>query len=233
MTYVFSCRTVDNVELEIDVTFFWEILHIRRLLRRTEDLPGDICNHARSQIINDVSQVTLEKFMSSFNTVIGKAVLEKEDPFFEQRGVVVHTVEVRSIHCKDPTTEKVLQEIIKETTDRLNRLQKQSSENEVKLYKMKGNIDGEKLNGDLLRIKYDHHRAEAIMDGEGQADRIRAFLKGLEGAVGFETQYQMWQSLRKLDGLKSLSTGAGQMYFTPSDVNLSIETLSMPQRIQK
>lgn len=230
MTYEFVCRTCDNVELVIDLTFFWEINDIRKMKHKTDDLPGDICNHARSVIIQDVSQVTLEKFMSEFNTVIAQAVLGKEDNFYDERGAFVHTVEVRSIHCKDQATEKVLQEIIKETTDRLNRLQKQASENEVRLYKMKGDIEEEKLNGELLKIRHDHHRAEALMEGEAEADQVTAFLKGL-GSVPFDQQVQMWATLRKLDGIKKLAMSNSQMYFTPNDVNLSIETLHAPSNV--
>lgn len=47
----------------------------------------------------------------------------------------------------------------------MNRLQKQASENEVRLYKMKGEIEEEKLNGELLKIRHDHHRAAALMEG--------------------------------------------------------------------
>lgn len=196
MTYKFVARTCDNVELVIDLTFFWEINDIKKMIHKTDDLPGDICNHARSVIIQDVSQVTLEKFMAEFNEVVGKAVLQRGDVFYEDRGATVHTVEVRSIHCKDPATEKVLQEIIKETTDRLNRLQKQASENEVKLSKMRGDIEEEKLNGQLLSIRHEHHRAEALMEGEAEADQVNAFLKGL-GNVPFDHQLQMWGADRK------------------------------------
>lgn len=231
MTYEFTCRTCDNVELVIDLTFFWEIDDVRLMLHKTDDLPADICNHARSVIIQDVSQVTLETFMQDFNNVIRKAVLGKDDAFYAERGTKVHTVEVRSIHCKDPGTEAVLQEIIKETTDRLNRLQKQSSENEVKLKRMQGDIEEEKLNGELLAIRHDHHRAEALMTGEAEADQVTAFLKGVGKAdVPFDTQFEMWQGLRKLEGIKTLSTTNSQMYFTPNDVNLSIETLTVPPK---
>jgi len=227
MTYGFSCRTVDNVELTIDLTFFWEITDVSQMIRKTDDLPSDICNHARSIIIQEVSQVTMEKFMSQFNIIIARAVLERPDPFYQERGARVLSVEVRAIHCRDPATEKVLQEIIKETTDRLNRLQKQASENEVRLFKMKGDIECEKMNGDLLKIKHDHHRAEALMEGEAQADMIKSFLKGLETAnVPFEIQVSMWQTLQKMESVDGLSEGNSQLFFTPADIKLSIETLS-------
>jgi len=225
LTYKFCCRTCDNVELVVDLTFFWELDEIDKMIHMTEDLPGDICSHARSMIIQDVALVTLEKFMAEFNQIIRQAVLEREDSFYSDRGAKVHSVEVRSIHCKDPNTEKVLQEIIKETTDRLNRLQKQSSENEVRLYKMKGEIEAEKMKADLLRIRHAHKKAEALMEGEARSDNVRAFLKGLEGAsVPFSTQFDMWESLKKVEAIKKLSQTGAQMYFTPKDLNLSMES---------
>jgi len=227
MTYEFVGRTCDNVELSIDLTFFWEIDDIEKMIHKTDDLPSDICSHARSAIVQDISKVTLEKFMQEFNSLIHTAVLGRGDPFYEDRGAKIHTVEVRGVHCKDPQTEKVLQEIIKETTDRLNRLQKQSSENEVKLSKMRGDIEAEKMKGDLLKIKHDHHRAKSLMEGEAEADQIKAFLKGLNNAtVSMDTQIAMWNSLKRLDGIQLVSQGNSQMYFTPNDINLSIEQLS-------
>ncbi len=59
-----------------------------------------------------------------------------------------------------------------------------------------GDIEEEKLNGELLKIRHDHHRAEALMNGEAEADHIRAFVKGLEAAnVPFDTQVNMWQAV--------------------------------------
>jgi len=229
LTYQFTCRTVDNVELGIDLTFFWEIIDISLMVSRTDDLPTDMCNHARSAIIQDVSQVSFSKFMTDFNLIVKKAVLDKPDDFYSSRGAKIHSVEVRSIRCIDPNTEKVLQDIIKQTTDRLNRLQKQASENDVKIAKMKGEIDAEKLNGDLLKIKYDHRKSEAVMEGEAEADAIKSFINGLQDSnVPLEVAVHMWHSLRKLDAMDELSKGNSQMFITPSNTNLSIETISAP-----
>lgn len=71
------------------------------------DACGDLCNHARSKIIQFVSQVTLEKFLSSFNEV-AKVVLDPKDNFCLLRGIHVHELEVRYISCKGETEEKEL-----------------------------------------------------------------------------------------------------------------------------
>jgi hypothetical protein len=57
--------------------------------------------------------------------------------------VRIEAIEVRSITCKEPATQRILQEIIQETTNRLNQLQKQESENEVSLKRIQGQIDGD------------------------------------------------------------------------------------------
>eukprot|EP01102_Stenamoeba_stenopodia_P009288 TRINITY_DN2740_c0_g1_i3.p2 TRINITY_DN2740_c0_g1~~TRINITY_DN2740_c0_g1_i3.p2 ORF type:complete len:242 (-),score=65.93 TRINITY_DN2740_c0_g1_i3:595-1320(-) len=224
LTYEFTARTCDNVELVLDVTFFWQILNVEKMIRKTDDAPGDLCAHARSVIIQSVSKTTLEKFLTEFNPIARAAVFDVDDGFYDERGFIIHRVEVRNIKCKDAATEKVLQEIIQETTNRLKSLQKQQSENEVKIFKLKGEIAEEKLNGDLLAIRHEHHRAEALMEGEAEADRVQAFLNGIENAP-LEIKVGLFNTLRKCDALSVLAKKNTTMYFTPSDVNLSIETV--------
>jgi len=228
----FDCRTSDNVELEIYVTFFWQIVDVQTMIQKTDDAPGDICAHARSVTIQAVSKLTLEEFMRNFNFILSDAILGFDDPFYEERGVIIHRVEVEEFHCKDEKTEAVLQEIIKERTDRLNQKQKQESVNEVKLCKMKGDIEEEKLHGELLKIRHSHHRAEAAMEGEAEADQLRMFLKGLPD-VPDNTKFAFWTTLRRLDAIRSISKGKTTLYYTPNDVDLSIGTWDVPRNVQE
>lgn len=48
------------------------------------------------------------------------------------------------------------------------------------MFKLKGDIEVEKLNGQLLRLRKDHQKAESQIEGERQATKIVAFLKGLD-----------------------------------------------------
>merc|ERR1719181_2194941 len=70
MNYEFNCRTIDNVELVVDVSFYWQILDVKAMIERTADAPGDICTHARSKIIQAVSNITLMSFLEKFNEII-------------------------------------------------------------------------------------------------------------------------------------------------------------------
>lgn len=224
MWYEFEARTQDNVELVLGITFFWRIVDVEAMVSVTDDTPGDICSHARSAIIQSVSQVTLKQFLTAFNGVVRAAVIEADDSFYAERGVELNAVEVRSIECKDPDTQGVLQEIIRETTDRINRLQKQESENEVKLRQLQGEIEAEEMTGRLLETRRENVQAAARTEGEGEAVRVQAFFDGLDSGLSPADKVALFNTLRKQEAIEALSTGTAQLYFTPADVNLSIET---------
>jgi regulator of protease activity HflC (stomatin/prohibitin superfamily) len=226
MSFEFNCRTKDNVELVLEGTFFWEVIDLPRMVRTTGDTSGDICNHARSQFIKHVARVTLKEFMDDLNSISNKVYADDND-FYESRGVKVHSLEVTGYQCAEETTSAVLQQIIQETTNRMNRLSQQESENEVKIFKMQGTIEQEQLNGKLLAIQHEHSEKEAQVQGKAEADRVSAFITGLAKDVPkLEDRVAMWQTLRKTEALSVISEGKANLYFTPNDVNLSIEAKS-------
>ncbi len=224
MWYEFESRTRDNVELIIGITFFWEISDLALMINATDDTPGDICAHARSSIIQAVSQVNLEQFLDRFNLIIADAVLGGDTSFYSERGVTLHSVEVRSIASKDPSTQKVLQEIINETTNRINRLQKQESANEVHLKQLQGEIEVEQQRSQLLQLRREHAQIEGMLQGESESLRVKAFLDGLGDGVTIIDKVALFNTLRRQEALTALSKGSAQLYFTPSDIDLTIRS---------
>merc|ERR1711988_1533047 len=182
MSFEFSCRTKDNVELVLEGTFFWEVVDLPLMVQTTGDTSGDICNHARSQFIKHVAQASLKEFMDDLNCISNK-VFQEDPHFYSSRGVKVHSLEVTSYRCAEESTSQVLQQIIQETTNRMNRLSQAESENEVNLFRMQGQIEQERLNGELLDIQHQHSHAEAKVQGSTEADRIAAFVSSLEKDV--------------------------------------------------
>merc|ERR1711959_586158 len=205
--------TGDNVELNLSISFFWSLENIAYMIRNTDDAPGDICHHARSEIIQAVSKVTLKDFMENFNQIIHQTILESNDPFYEARGSKIHSVEVRSFECLDKKIDSVLQEIIKESTDRINRLQLVESENEVAL---------EKIKGQLIDVKNEHQRKEALIDGEAEAERVSAFIKGLNGVCSAEQAIKIFNELRKAEVMTELANSDAHLYFTPAECDLRL-----------
>jgi hypothetical protein len=222
MNYEFVVRTHDNVELLLSISFFWSLENIAFMIRNTDDAPGDICHHARSEIIQAVSKVTLKEFMENFNQIVHQTILESNDPFYEERGSKIHSVEVRSFECLDKKIDSVLQEIIKESTDRINRLQLVESENEVALEKMKGRIEEEKIKGQLIDVKNEHQRKEALIDGEAEAERVAAFIKGLNNVCGPDQAIVIFNELRKAEVMTALANSDAHLYFTPAECDLRL-----------
>jgi len=62
------------------------------------------------------------------------------DGFYTERGVEILSMEVTRYEPMDLKTAEVLQEIIQETTNRINRLQQQNSENDVQAAKLASDI---------------------------------------------------------------------------------------------
>merc|ERR1719229_157940 len=115
--------------------------------------------------------------------LISKAIFEEDKEFYNSRGVLIHSLEVTKYTCAEKRTSEVLQQIIEETTNRLNRLSQAESENEVRIYKMQGQIEQEQLNGQLLKIQHEHQKSEAQVSGAAEAERVEAFISKLETQV--------------------------------------------------
>merc|ERR1712185_646258 len=122
-------------------------------------------------------------------------ILESNDPFYEARGSKIHSVEVRSFECLDKKIDSVLQEIIKESTDRINRLQ---------------------------LVKNEHQRKEALIDGEAEAERVSAFIKGLNGVCSAEQAIKIFNELRKAEVMTELANSDAHLYFTPAECDLRL-----------
>merc|ERR1719389_647334 len=122
-------------------------------------------------MIQAVSRVTLEAFMAKFNEIVTKAAAV-DDSFYTERGVKMHALEVTRYACADSATSMVLQEIIQETTNRINQLQQQHSENDVMKEKMTGEIEIEKRKAELIQAKSDNERLRAIIEGEADGLRL-------------------------------------------------------------
>ena len=62
------------------------------------------------------------------------------------------------------------------------------------------------------------------MQGEAESARISAFFVGLGDELTPDQKVEIFNTLQKHDTLEKLSAGNAQLYFTPTDVDLSIET---------
>jgi hypothetical protein len=224
MNFEFNCRTSDNVELILEGTFFWQVKDVETMVRMTGDTTGDICNHARSRFISLVSKVTLKVFMESFNQIAAQAQA-KDDEFYTKRGIEIHTLEVTRYQCADASTAAILEQIIQETTNRMNRLSQQESANEINMAELEGEIAQENHRSNLIKVKNTHDIMLASNAGLAEAEKVKTFLETTAGTVkDLNQRIGIWNVLRKGETVSSVAAGNSRLYFTPNDVNLSIET---------
>eukprot|EP00756_Hemistasia_phaeocysticola_P028549 Hpha_TRINITY_DN16179_c3_g7::TRINITY_DN16179_c3_g7_i1::g.7962::m.7962 len=247
MNYEFMCRTLDNVELVIDVYLFWQIIDVRAMVTGTADPAGDTCTHARSCIMQHVSRIKLMDFLERFNDIVRDACLG--DKFYAERGVNLRSAEVLKFECTSKETNHILTEIIQETCDRLKRTERQRGENEVALARLDGEINEEKKRQELVEVRKSHLRVEARIEGEAEGTRIAAFISKLakydgEGEVvqlGLTRAMSIFQLLRehqaqarvnseKRAAIEALGRGTAQLYVMPDDVNLHFGTFEDPMR---
>merc|ERR1712190_709558 len=95
--------------------------------------------------------------------------------------------ELTKFDCVDAKTSQILQQIIQETTNRINQLQAQESENEVKAAKLRADIKIENQRKELIQAQSENARLEAEMTGQSDGtklvQRAATFISGLADAL--------------------------------------------------
>jgi hypothetical protein len=235
----FEVRTSDNVRLQLEGVVRWKVDHVEQMIQGTRDPRGDVWHHSRHILLQAVSKIDLQDFMKNFNSRV-KAAFEQDrvngTSFYTERGVMVESMEVTGYQCVDAQTADILQEIIRETTNRINRMQKQESENDVARAKLEAEIRLEKKRTDLLTTKASNDRLVSEMEGEASGLRLaksaQTFLNALGGAnatlpdVASRLElYRLHQDLAsKNDTTSNLASGSAMLFVTPDEVNLKLQT---------
>mmetsp|Transcript_66159 Transcript_66159/g.144241 ORF Transcript_66159/g.144241 Transcript_66159/m.144241 type:complete len:528 (+) Transcript_66159:78-1661(+) len=231
--YNYEVRTSDNVKLRLEGTIFWQLVDVRKMISMTSDPVGDLWYHARSTLIQAVSNVTLSHFMSHFTEIV-KDAFEKDasDGFYENRGLLVTSMELTRYQCSDPDTAVVLQDIIRETTHRINRLQKQESENEVEKAKLEAEIVLEQKRTELINTQALNSRLLAQKEGSVSGGRvafsISSFIDGLnESNVNATSRVELYrlhvQQNSARQDTANLVSGEASLYVAPKEMDLRLQ----------
>lgn len=233
--YSYEVRTSDNVKLRLDGTIFWQVADVRKMINMTSDPEGDVWHKSRSSINQAVSNVTLDMFMNGFNDIVMDAFARhSQDAFFTVRGLKLSSMELTKYTCVDAQTASTLQNIIRETTNRINRLQKQRSENEVRQEKLSADInlesnrtlliETEALNAKLLA------ETRGATDGGGVATSIASFIDGLNTSLpDIAKRMELYRLHESHEASKrdtqQLASGNASLFISPKEMALR---LAMP-----
>ncbi len=189
-------------------------------------------NHTRSEILSQVSKYNMKEFMELPNSkLIASVNSDKDDSFYESRGVNVIRVEILQKHCKDPEIQKIFKQIIDEKTNRIKNIEKQEADNEIKLRGLNGQIEAEKLVGTLLKIKKENERQENVADGIAEGSRIQNFIGNLGDDIPLEKKLQVYFDIQNTKRLDMISQSKTTLYLTPKEVDtkvVNINTIHSP-----
>merc|ERR1712187_376062 len=129
------------------------------------------------------------------------------------------------------TTANILQEIIQETTNRINRLTAQESENEVNAAAMRANIQLGQQRTELIRTQSENERLQLEMKGESDGmQRVRsanAFIGGLNASVPqVDSRVELYKMHEQLNSRNmdthNLASGSAHLFVTPQDLDLRL-----------
>jgi hypothetical protein len=226
-----AVRTSDFVELYLEGHIEWQVVDVPKMIGRTGDPKGDVWFQTQSAFIEVMSKVSLTDFMANYDDIVTQA--ENTDvEYYEQRGLRLINLEVARYECSDKTTAKVLQEITQETTNRINRLEKQQSENEVANERMKAEIDLEAQRAKFVEMETANEKLRAKVQGEAEglrlAQRSSTFFENLsasipDGASRLELLRFFTEQNTLTEQTKHLSDGDATLFLTPQDVNLKMK----------
>jgi len=211
---------------------FWRVKDIKKMIDTSSDPEGEVWQHARSALIQGVSKATLSKFMASFNNITMEAFeAQATDGFYAERGVAIISMEVTRYEPVDKKTAEVLQQIIQETTNRINKLQVQNSENDVLAAKLAADIMMEKQRTELIQTQSKNQQLKAKMQGEsGGMERAmcaKAFIDGLNTSIANVSKrvelYELHEVLENnRANTKNLASGKAKLFLTPEDMKLKL-----------
>merc|ERR1712190_83288 len=156
-----------------------------------------------------------------------------DDTYYADRGVVVHEVSVIRYDCANPSDKEVLQQIIQETTKRMNQLTAQNSKNDVQRASMEGDITLEGQRTKLLEIKAANDKVNAKAAGEADGLKLAAsvtkFVEVIGDSVPNATAQTALELLKFYEAEKTATTQTrdlamckAQLFLTPKELGLKM-----------
>jgi len=232
MRFAYEVRTSDSVKLVLEGTIFWQIKNLSLTVAATADPEGDVWHHARSSLIQAVSKVTLQTFMSGVNGTVMEAFgTQAADSFYAVRGVELQSMEVTKFDCADPETAVILQAIIQESTNKINKLTVQASENEVAAAALAAEIQLAKQKTELIETEAENLRIQSMKQGEADglqlAGDANAFIAGLDQTIpDVATRIDLYTLRHQLRSRNTdthnLASGTAHLFVAPDDLSLKL-----------
>lgn len=233
MLFRYSVLTSDNVKLILDGSIFWRISSVAQMINTTSDPPGDVWQHSRSALFQAVGRTTLATFMTHLKQVTAEVLqAQAADSFYLLRGVEAESLQITRFEVADQATGKMLQAIIRESTNVVNQLQRQKSSNEVRAASLLSDIELEKKRTNLVILQATNDRLRAEIAGDVAGLRrlglATQFIGGLNASVpDLDSRIDLYKHYNQIESRNTmthdLAAGNNRLFFTPQELDFNIK----------
>merc|ERR1740121_3026271 len=145
------------------------------------------------------------------------------DGFYDERGVELQSMEVTKFDCVDPETAAILQAIIQESTNKINKLTLQTSANEVAAAALTAEIQLARQKTELIETEAENLRIQSMKQGEAEglqlAGDANAFIAGLNQTIpDMSTRVDLYTLRHQLSSrgtvTRNLASGTAHLFAT-------------------
>eukprot|EP00747_Dinoflagellata_sp_TGD_P181579 gnl/TRDRNA2_/TRDRNA2_35459_c0_seq1.p1 gnl/TRDRNA2_/TRDRNA2_35459_c0~~gnl/TRDRNA2_/TRDRNA2_35459_c0_seq1.p1 ORF type:complete len:653 (+),score=140.67 gnl/TRDRNA2_/TRDRNA2_35459_c0_seq1:110-2068(+) len=239
--FTYVSRSSDSVKLRLSGTIFWKVNNLKSLVENTADPVSDVWSRSRSSLVSAVARKTLSAFMAGANKIAADTFAnQKNDTFYIDRGIVLQSMELTGFDILDEKTADILQQIIQETTNRVNKLAKVESENQVNAAILAADITKEESRTELIKTKAANDKLLAQTEGEAEGTKLvsaaNTFIGGLQSSVpDVNSRISMYRDHNELKSrMRDADTfvnGNAELFLTPSGMapDWSLRRLSQEQ----
>ena len=202
MSFNFSVRTNDNVEITMIVNIYWAIKEFEKMIKATDNPPQDICSQISSQILNISSKLSTKELMEYSSMDIVQKVIDEDSEFFLARGVQILRINIVEKKCTNPEVDKTYRAVIEEKINRVKILEQQRGENDKNLALIEGQISFEAENYKLLEKKLACISLENGVNGKAEGQRLNMFFESLGKGLSNDEKMKIFMELQRTERIK-------------------------------
>jgi len=228
MNFKFSVRSGDNVEINIVVNVYWNIVDLEKMIKTTSDPPEDICNHVKNQILNFASSMSTKEFMEYSVAEIVKKIYDVDSEFYKSRGVHVSRVQILEKRCASDEIERTYRSIIDQKINSARSYEQQMGTNQTEIARIKGLTLIEKENYALLQQKLANLELETETAGRAEGGKIKSFLDGL-GDMPMEDKINIFLQLERTKRIGLVTDKVQSVYLNPTEADFNLNVVRLEE----
>eukprot|EP00762_Andalucia_godoyi_P002366 ANDGO_02723.mRNA.1 hypothetical protein len=224
-------RSQDNVLIELSFSAAYDIVDIPKFC-----LIGDVFLTTMADWIkNQISKkVAVEEHRRVFNVApqILSEVVGESSAFFKEKGIDITALQLTSIKCSNPDIQGVLDNYVKETTDRTNAMLKEKAESELALERVQREIRVESETRKLVEIRQQNLVREALARAEANVTEQKLMFQIIKDFAGARSP-EVYGAMAEVQKAEKLGAKITNAFLTPDNLMLKVKVGQLPGQVSE